>query len=166
MVWREFQPKAWEETDVDIKVTHSGICGSDLHTLRSGWVGFILMISLVSTVTAVLTQLLRAPRSTRVLSDTKSLASRFELAPKLRAVSRLATLSESVLRAMPVLVVTALALLATQACPNTAKVVSSHTTPDIATRTSRTEVTLYITVLLHTLLSKSPRAWSLSMLPP
>jgi threonine dehydrogenase-like Zn-dependent dehydrogenase len=39
MVWREFQPKEWEETDVDIKVTHSGICGSDLHTLRSGWVG-------------------------------------------------------------------------------------------------------------------------------
>ncbi|RFU82194.1 alcohol dehydrogenase superfamily, zinc-type [Trichoderma arundinaceum] len=37
MVWREFQPKPWEETDVDIKVTHSGICGSDLHTLRSGW---------------------------------------------------------------------------------------------------------------------------------
>lgn len=39
MVWREFLPKEWEETDVDIKVTHSGICGSDLHTLRSGWVG-------------------------------------------------------------------------------------------------------------------------------
>jgi hypothetical protein len=56
MVWREFQPKAWEETDVDIKVTHSGICGSDLHTLRSGWVGLVLIISLVSAVTAVLTQ--------------------------------------------------------------------------------------------------------------
>lgn len=38
MVWKEFQPKAWEETDVDIKITHCGICGSDLHTLRSGWV--------------------------------------------------------------------------------------------------------------------------------
>jgi alcohol dehydrogenase (NADP+) len=38
MVWSEFQPKAWEETDVDIKVTHCGVCGSDLHTLRSGWV--------------------------------------------------------------------------------------------------------------------------------
>ncbi|KAF2010475.1 putative zinc-binding alcohol dehydrogenase [Aaosphaeria arxii CBS 175.79] len=37
MVWQEFQPKAWEETDIDIKITHSGICGSDLHTLRSGW---------------------------------------------------------------------------------------------------------------------------------
>lgn len=38
MVWKEFTPKAWEETDIDIKITHSGICGSDLHTLRSGWV--------------------------------------------------------------------------------------------------------------------------------
>ncbi|RDW59003.1 NAD(P)-dependent alcohol dehydrogenase [Aspergillus mulundensis] len=37
MQWKEFEPKAWEETDVDIKITHSGICGSDLHTLRSGW---------------------------------------------------------------------------------------------------------------------------------
>ncbi|OJJ60724.1 hypothetical protein ASPSYDRAFT_42494 [Aspergillus sydowii CBS 593.65] len=37
MVWQEFEPKAWEENDVDIKVTHCGICGSDLHTLRSGW---------------------------------------------------------------------------------------------------------------------------------
>ncbi|RAH54259.1 hypothetical protein BO85DRAFT_452620 [Aspergillus piperis CBS 112811] len=38
MVWQEFEPKPWEETDVDIKITHCGICGSDLHTLRSGWV--------------------------------------------------------------------------------------------------------------------------------
>ncbi|KAL1841804.1 hypothetical protein VTJ49DRAFT_6557 [Mycothermus thermophilus] len=37
MQWAEFEPKPWEETDVDIKVTHCGICGSDLHTLRSGW---------------------------------------------------------------------------------------------------------------------------------
>ncbi|EFX03836.1 zinc-binding alcohol dehydrogenase [Grosmannia clavigera kw1407] len=35
--WQTFEPKAWEETDVDIKITHCGICGSDLHTLRSGW---------------------------------------------------------------------------------------------------------------------------------
>jgi hypothetical protein len=39
MVWREYEPKSWEETDIDIKITNSGICGSDLHTLRSGWVG-------------------------------------------------------------------------------------------------------------------------------
>ncbi|KAI5777144.1 chaperonin 10-like protein [Geopyxis carbonaria] len=33
----EYEPKAFEETDVDIKISHCGICGSDLHTLRSGW---------------------------------------------------------------------------------------------------------------------------------
>ncbi|KAB5570702.1 chaperonin 10-like protein [Coniochaeta sp. 2T2.1] len=35
--WTTFDPKAWEETDIDIKVSHCGVCGSDLHTLRSGW---------------------------------------------------------------------------------------------------------------------------------
>lgn len=38
MVWQDFEPKSWEESDVDIKVSCCGICGSDLHTLRSGWV--------------------------------------------------------------------------------------------------------------------------------
>lgn len=38
MQWGEFEPKPWEETDIDIKISHCGICGSDLHTLRSGWV--------------------------------------------------------------------------------------------------------------------------------
>lgn len=33
----EYEPKPFEETDVDIAITHCGICGSDLHTLRSGW---------------------------------------------------------------------------------------------------------------------------------
>jgi alcohol dehydrogenase (NADP+) len=42
MVWQSFEPKKWEETDVDIKISHCGICGSDLHTLRSGWVSPIL----------------------------------------------------------------------------------------------------------------------------
>ena len=38
MVWKDYEPKPWEETDIDIKITHAGICGSDLHTLSSGWV--------------------------------------------------------------------------------------------------------------------------------
>lgn len=38
MKWQEIQPKGWEETDVDIKVTHCGMCGSDLHFLSNGWV--------------------------------------------------------------------------------------------------------------------------------
>lgn len=37
MVWKEFTPKTWEETDVDIQISHCGICASDIHTLRSGW---------------------------------------------------------------------------------------------------------------------------------
>lgn len=37
LAWADFDPKTWEETDVDIKVSHCGICGSDIHTLRSGW---------------------------------------------------------------------------------------------------------------------------------
>lgn len=40
MVWGEFEPKTWEETDIDIKIECCGICGSDIHTLRSGWVCF------------------------------------------------------------------------------------------------------------------------------
>ena len=40
MVWKDFEPKTWEETDLDIQVTHSGVCGTDLHVLRSGWVSF------------------------------------------------------------------------------------------------------------------------------
>jgi alcohol dehydrogenase (NADP+) len=31
MVWQEFEPKTWTEDDVDIKVTHCGICGSDMY---------------------------------------------------------------------------------------------------------------------------------------
>ncbi|TEA12103.1 NADP-dependent alcohol dehydrogenase 6 [Colletotrichum sidae] len=37
MEWGAFEPKKWTEHDVDIQITHCGICGSDLHTLRSGW---------------------------------------------------------------------------------------------------------------------------------
>ena len=48
MKWQEYEPKTWTEDDVDIKITHCGICGSDIHTLRSGWVSFILTTSLES----------------------------------------------------------------------------------------------------------------------
>ena len=37
MKWDSFKPKKWKEDDVDIKVTHCGVCGTDLHILRSGW---------------------------------------------------------------------------------------------------------------------------------
>jgi alcohol dehydrogenase (NADP+) len=32
-----FEPKSFADTDVDIKISHCGVCGSDLHTIRSGW---------------------------------------------------------------------------------------------------------------------------------
>lgn len=38
MVWKSFEPKPWEETDVDIKVTHSSVCGTDVHVLKDDWV--------------------------------------------------------------------------------------------------------------------------------
>ena len=34
---RSFKPKAFEENDVDIAITHCGVCGSDVHTLTQGW---------------------------------------------------------------------------------------------------------------------------------
>ncbi|KAF2716130.1 GroES-like protein [Polychaeton citri CBS 116435] len=37
MHWQEFEPKTWTEDSIDIKITHSGVCGSDIHTLQSGW---------------------------------------------------------------------------------------------------------------------------------
>lgn len=37
MKWQEFEPKPFDDNDVDIRISHCGICGSDLHTLRSGW---------------------------------------------------------------------------------------------------------------------------------
>ncbi|KAI1342449.1 zinc-binding dehydrogenase [Xylariaceae sp. FL0016] len=37
MEWGPFEPKKWTEDDVDIEISHCGICGSDLHMLKSGW---------------------------------------------------------------------------------------------------------------------------------
>lgn len=37
MVWGEFEPKTFNEHDIDIRVTHCGICGTDVHVLRSDW---------------------------------------------------------------------------------------------------------------------------------
>ncbi|KAJ9100502.1 hypothetical protein QFC21_003541 [Naganishia friedmannii] len=35
--WFEYEPKHWQETDVDIKIKYCGICASDLHTMSAGW---------------------------------------------------------------------------------------------------------------------------------
>ncbi|KAL4792749.1 chaperonin 10-like protein [Aspergillus venezuelensis] len=33
----QFTPKPFNESDIEIKITHCGICGTDIHTIRSGW---------------------------------------------------------------------------------------------------------------------------------
>lgn len=37
LTFTTFTPKPFTDTDVEIKVSHCGICGTDIHTLRSGW---------------------------------------------------------------------------------------------------------------------------------
>ncbi|CAO3640809.1 unnamed protein product [Cunninghamella echinulata] len=37
LVWKEMQLKNWEEDDVEMDISHCGICGSDIHTIDSGW---------------------------------------------------------------------------------------------------------------------------------
>ena len=37
MKWGPFNPKSFSETDIEMDITHCGVCGSDIHTLRSGW---------------------------------------------------------------------------------------------------------------------------------
>lgn len=32
-----FQPKTFKEDDVEVAITHCGVCGSDVHTLSQGW---------------------------------------------------------------------------------------------------------------------------------
>ncbi|KZT11120.1 GroES-like protein [Laetiporus sulphureus 93-53] len=32
-----YQPKTFQEDDVEIAITHCGVCGSDVHTLSQGW---------------------------------------------------------------------------------------------------------------------------------
>ena len=31
MEWKQYKTKTWEETDVEIEISHCGICGSDIH---------------------------------------------------------------------------------------------------------------------------------------
>lgn len=32
-----FQPKTFKPDDVELSITHCGVCGSDVHTLTQGW---------------------------------------------------------------------------------------------------------------------------------
>lgn len=37
MQWGAYSPKSFESTDIEMEISHCGVCGSDIHTLRSGW---------------------------------------------------------------------------------------------------------------------------------
>ncbi|KAF9766026.1 hypothetical protein IL306_001604 [Fusarium sp. DS 682] len=37
LVWKEYDMKPFEETDVEIRITHCGVCGTDNHTAQDGW---------------------------------------------------------------------------------------------------------------------------------
>ncbi|KAK9343659.1 hypothetical protein V1522DRAFT_412654 [Lipomyces starkeyi] len=41
MMWKEFKLNAWEEIDAEVKISCYVVCQTDLHTLKSGWVGCI-----------------------------------------------------------------------------------------------------------------------------
>ncbi|KAH9851436.1 GroES-like protein [Lenzites betulinus] len=53
----EFKPKMFEVDDVEIAITHCGVCGSDVHTLTQGWgkskLPLVVGHEIVGTVTRV-----------------------------------------------------------------------------------------------------------------
>jgi D-arabinose 1-dehydrogenase-like Zn-dependent alcohol dehydrogenase len=40
LVWKEYEMKAFEDTDIEIRITHCGVCGTDDHVSKNGWVSF------------------------------------------------------------------------------------------------------------------------------
>ncbi|KAL4730843.1 hypothetical protein ACLX1H_002885 [Fusarium chlamydosporum] len=37
MVWRDYEMKPFEETDIELRITHCGVCGTDNHVAKNGW---------------------------------------------------------------------------------------------------------------------------------
>src|SRR5262245_49071152 len=37
MKWTTYEPKSFQDSDIEMAITHCGVCGSDNHTLSSGW---------------------------------------------------------------------------------------------------------------------------------
>ncbi|RGP77603.1 nadp-dependent alcohol dehydrogenase [Fusarium longipes] len=37
LVWKEYEMKPFEETDIEIRITHCGVCGTDDHVSKNGW---------------------------------------------------------------------------------------------------------------------------------
>lgn len=68
MKWQEFEPKPWEETDVEIKISHSGYVAAK-YTL-----GHHLLTIITASVHRIfiLSDLVGVPPTTQSLSDTRS----------------------------------------------------------------------------------------------
>lgn len=65
LLYTTFTPKPWAETDIEIRVSHCGICGTDIHTLRSGWgpteYPCVVGHEIIGTVTRVGSQVTKLP---------------------------------------------------------------------------------------------------------
>lgn len=160
MEWGQFEPKKWTEDDVDIEVSHCGICGSDLHMLSSGW---------APTPYRTYIQLLSIIRHANIpqlaLSVTRSLAKPSRLA-RMSSTSRRVT--AWVLEHKHALACSQIALNAQMALKTTASAVASVPTVQFTpvTRASLTEDTQSTTGPMDTLCSKFPKVWKVLMLHP
>lgn len=44
MVWRDYEMKPFEETDIELRITHCGVCATDNHVAKNGWVSLATTI--------------------------------------------------------------------------------------------------------------------------
>ncbi len=75
MKWGKFEPKKWAEDDVDIEISHCGVCGSDMHTLSSGWMPTPYRMCMHSNNTELVADTLAQPLSLATRSSAKPSAS-------------------------------------------------------------------------------------------
>jgi D-arabinose 1-dehydrogenase-like Zn-dependent alcohol dehydrogenase len=46
--WKELELKKFDDDTVEMDITHCGICGSDIHTMDSGWGGRFFIIFIIN----------------------------------------------------------------------------------------------------------------------
>lgn len=160
MEWGQFEPKKWTEDDVDIEVSHCGICGSDLHMLSSGWAP-----TPYRTHTQLLPIIPHANIPQLALLVTRSLAKPSRLA---RMSSTSARAIASVLEHKHALACSQIALNAQMALKTTARAETSVPTVLFTpvTRASLTEDTQSTTAPMDTLCSEFLKAWIVLMPHP
>src|SRR5688572_11598490 len=131
MVWGDFEPKPWEENDVDIEITHSGVCGTDIHSLRNGWVSLLVIYGdCCNTDRADSRKTWITPSASAMRSSARSSV----LDPRWREDSKLETvlaLEHSLMHVSPALVHAKTALLAKNSIAPSS---SQHTLHNTSTR--------------------------------